>query len=194
MLSEFIDFVASVLPSVDPETEAAAKSVADQFELHSGRYAFTTTQLLPELSQGDVLSNVPFMYFDENGSLQSFKADAVIISTSCDIDHKDALLLAPVMPVNEVRIDHVAVEHNKVFEYMYLPDPCINDKYFFLGFISTIDINIIRKGIEEGKFERVLSLNQLGYYFLILKLTVMLFRKEDAETQKYRAKYSSGEI
>lgn len=42
------------------------------------------------------------------------------------------------------------------------------------------------KGIKNERIYRVASLNQIGYYFFVIKLTVYLMRKEDAVTLKER--------
>ena len=40
--------------------------------------------------------------------------------------------------------------------------------------------------MESRKVKRVASLNQVGYYFFIVKLTVYLMRKEDTDTLNER--------
>ena len=100
MLREFIDFVDSVLPSVSPDFRDGAKVAISQFEKDGNKANYLTASLLPELSQGDIISGVPFAYFAENGKLTTFHADAMVISTSCHIDQKDKLLMVPVFPIS----------------------------------------------------------------------------------------------
>lgn len=62
MLKEFIDFVDSVLPNVPQNTKDAAKYAIDQFEKDGECIRYLTLSPLRELSQGDVISNIPFYY------------------------------------------------------------------------------------------------------------------------------------
>lgn len=186
MKREFIDFVESILPTVDLESRNAVKRAIEKFNSDGGRLWFTTSEPLPEISQGDIIGDVPFSYFDEEGRLKTFNAEAIVISTSCTIDQKEQIMLSPVIPAKNVNVNHADVEKNLVYEYMFIPDACINDKYIHIGFISTIDKRLIMQGLERKKIKRIVSLNQIGYYLLVLKLTILLFRKEDGVTMGHR--------
>lgn len=67
MLKEFIDFVDSVLPSVDPDFRDGAKNAILQFEKEGNHPNYLMSGVLEELSQGAVISKVPFSYFDADG-------------------------------------------------------------------------------------------------------------------------------
>ena len=58
----------------------------------------------------------------------------------------------------------------------------MNEKYICFNLMTSYDKRLICQGIENGKIRRIASLNQLGYYFFIIKLTVYLMRKEDSDT------------
>ena len=141
---------------------------------------------LSELSQGDVISSVPFYYFDENGKQQVFKSDALVLSTSCHIDQKDKLVLVPVMPLDVFDGNVVELKKNKVIDYMYIPDGNMMNRFVDFEIMNTFSKDLIMNGLQSGKLQRVASLNQLGYYFFLIKLTVYLLRKEDAVTQQER--------
>ena len=89
MLKEFIDFVDSVLPSVDPEAKDKAKAAIEQFHRKGNKFEYLLPRQLPSLSQGDIISEIPFSYFKDEGSQYVFKAKGMVISTSCHIDQKD---------------------------------------------------------------------------------------------------------
>lgn len=74
MLEEFIDFVNSVLPSVDPEARDKAKAAIAQFSNDGNQYEFLLSNLLPQLSQGDIISEIPFVYLKDNGEQEIYKA------------------------------------------------------------------------------------------------------------------------
>lgn len=63
MLKEFIDFVDSVLPSVDPEAKDKAKAAIEQFEKDGNGFEYLLPTTLTTLSQGDIVSDIPFSYF-----------------------------------------------------------------------------------------------------------------------------------
>lgn len=66
-MTEFIDFVDSVLPAVSPDFRNGAKNAILQFEKADEQLRYMTLYPLEQLSQGDVISKVPFSYFDEKG-------------------------------------------------------------------------------------------------------------------------------
>ena len=80
----------------------------------------------------------------------------------------------------------IELKKNKVIDYMYIPDGILSDCYIDFEIMNTFNKNLIMSGIESGKHPRIASLNQLGYYFFIVKLTVYLMRKEDAGTLNNR--------
>lgn len=78
--------------------------------------------VLPELSQGDIISQVPFTYFEEDGRQMKFTADAMVISTSCHIDQKDKILMVPVLPIDSFTGNLVELKKNMIFDFMYISD------------------------------------------------------------------------
>lgn len=59
-LAEFIDFVDNVLPSIDPEIKNKAKAAIEQFNNSGNTFEYFTPKILPELSQGDIISEILF--------------------------------------------------------------------------------------------------------------------------------------
>lgn len=186
MLKEFIDFVDSVLPSVPMGTREGVQAAIAQFEKEGEQIKYLTMNPLSELSQGDVISSVPFYYFDENGKQKVFKSEALVLSTSCHIDQKDKLVLVPVMPLDAFDGNMVELKKNKVIDYMYIPDGNMMNRFVDFEIMNTFSKDLIMNGLQSGKLQRVASLNQLGYYFFVIKLTVYLLRKEDTVTQQER--------
>ena len=182
MLVEFIDFVDSILPAVDPDFREGAKAAILQFEKEGHILNFLTNECLITLSQGDIISDIPFTYFEEDGKQQIFKSDAMVISTSCHIDQKEKLVMVPVLPLDIYDGNTVELKRNTVYDYMYLPDCKMNNKFVNFSIWCTYNKELIMKQITEGKVKRLASLSQLGYYFLVVKLTVYLMRKEDGVT------------
>lgn len=78
------------------------------------------------------------------------------------------------------------MKKNRVIDYMYIPDGSMMGRFVDFEIMNTFNKDLILHGLESGKLRRIASLNQLGYYFFVIKVTVYLLRKEDADTQKER--------
>lgn len=186
MLKELIDFVDSILPSVPMGTKEGVQEAIAQFEKDGEQIKYLTAKPLSELSQGDIISAVPFYYFDNDGNQKMFKADALVLSTSCHIDQKDKLVLVPVFPLTSFKGNLVELKKNKVIDYMYIPEGILINSYVNFEIMNTFSKELIMSGLKNGKLTRVASLNQIGYYFFIIKLTVYLMRREDIGTLNER--------
>ncbi|WP_444433125.1 hypothetical protein [Ruminococcus sp.] len=62
MLKELIDFVDASFPSIPYGEKKRAKEAIEQFEKTGETVNYLYDNLLPELSQGDVLSDIPFVF------------------------------------------------------------------------------------------------------------------------------------
>ncbi len=186
MLAEFIDFVDSVLPSVSPDFRDGAKEAIRQFERKGHTLNYLTTNVLNYLSQGDILTNVPFTYFQENGEQQIFRTNAMVISTSCHIDQKKKIILVPIFPLALFDGNKHELQQNTIYDYMYIPSAQMKDAFVDFSIMCTYSKDLIMQSIAQGSIQRIASLNQLGYYFFIIKLTVYLMRKEDSRTLEER--------
>lgn len=116
-----------------------------------------------------------------------FVADAMVISTSCHIDQKDKILMAPVLTIESFSGNEVELKKNMIFDFMYIPDSAMSKKYICFDLMTSYNKKLICGGIESGKIRRIASLNQIGYYFFIIKLSVYLMRKEDSDTLGLRS-------
>lgn len=182
MLKEFIEFVDSVLPSVSPDLRDGAKEAILQFEKTGEQLKYMMLSPLEQLSQGDILSKVPFSYFEDTGEQKTFVADALVLSTSCHIDQKERIVLVPVFSLEGFDGNIFDLKKNTIFDYMYIPDAIMSDKFIDFEYMNTYSKKLIMGAIEADKIKRIGSLNQLGYYLFIVKLTVYLMRKEDCDT------------
>ena len=186
MLTEFIDFVDSVLPYTSLEAKDKAKAAILQFKKEGRVFKYMMSEPLDQLSQGDILSRVGFVYFNKEGSLKKFSADALVLSASCHIDNKDSIILVPVLPLNEFDGNIKDLEDNIIYDYMYIPDTLMLDKFINFEYMNTYSKQLIMNGLNNNRIKRLGSLNQIGYYLLIIKLTVYLMRKEDRVTLNNR--------
>ena len=186
MLKELIDFVDSILPSVDPDFRDGVKDAITQFEQDGGEYHYLSLSCLDVLSQGDIISKLPFSFFSDTGEQELFISDAIVISTSCHIDNKDRILCAPVLPITSFHKNMDSLKRNTIFNYMYIPDSLTASSFIDFDTVNSYSKQMIMEGIEKEKIVRKASLSQLGYYVLIIKLSVYLMRREDSDTLSAR--------
>ena len=92
----------------------------------------------------------------------------------------------PVFPLTSFKGNFVELKKNKVIDYMYIPEGILINSYVNFEIMNTFSKELIMSGLKNGKLTRVASLNQIGYYFFIIKLTVYLMRREDIGTLNER--------
>ena len=56
------------------------------------------------------------------------------------------------------------------------------------GLINSYSTKLIGQSIEDKKINKIASLNDLGYYLFLCKLTIHFMRPEDIEVQQTRRK------
>ncbi len=188
MIPEFIDFCTELFPSISPYTAEEAKKVMKQFEENEKPQVVRTTKEF-DLLQGDIFSEIPFVYVDTNGEIRSFLAKAELLSNTCDATRDERLLFAAVRPLETFSDNKDAIEaikQNKRYSAFYLTDHPLEDSYVDLEMVTTISRDLFNRLVEEGKVNRIATLTSVGYYMLISKLTVFFMRPEDVETNQNR--------
>ena len=93
---------------------------------------------LEEVSQGDIITNVKFTYISEDGNFKVLNHDGMLLSTSCHIDQKDKLVVVPVLPLTSFNGNLNDLKNNKIFDFMYIPDPCMKDKFINFEIVNSI--------------------------------------------------------
>jgi hypothetical protein len=186
MLGPYIDFVSSLFPAINPYTQKSAKKALEQFYQNGKEFKCFTTVHFDGLCQGDIINELPFSLINDDDEIYELKRPAIIISNSCDIENDEMLLAAPLIDIEELSIDETTLRNNRFFRLLYFPDEVYKDYVVDLGLISPFPIDKIDKAIREGKIIRSLSLNLVGYYLLISKITVHLLRPEDSMVQSLR--------
>jgi hypothetical protein len=191
MLSGLIELANEVFPAISQEVTDGAKIAMEQFNKNGKKLNFTTNNSLEQLSQGDVITNVGFCYYDDYGNQFTFKSNGMVLSTSCHIDQKEKLLICPVFSQSEFCGNNQELQSNRIFQYMYLhsQNNLTMGHYADFSIVNTFNKQLIFNGIENKKMGRLISLNQIGYYVFITKLSIYLMRVEDSDTQKYRASF-----
>ena len=186
ILSDFIEYVDCLFPSVSESVKNKAKECVDQFRETNSTINYLMSEPLSELSQGDIISNIPFCVFvTDTGELRRFLSPGMVISTSCDIDNHDFISIVPLYSIHQYGGNKEAILSNECLQYMYLPDTKVEDYFIDFGIICSYEKDLIIGSINSGRTVRMASLSQIGYYFLICKLSAFLLRREDTIT-KYK--------
>lgn len=189
MIPEFIEFCQKLFPSIDPYTAEQAKKAMLQFEGEHGP-ALTRSFTDTDIWQGDVFSDMPFFFTDDDGQLRTMSCKAFLLSNTCDAVRDDNLLFAAMRPLSDFQENRSLIDgikRNQRYSAFYLPDVILGDEFVDFEMISTFSRKKFTELLEARKIRRLASLSQVGYYMFICKLTVFFMRPEDVEVNKDRA-------
>lgn len=173
--TSFFDWVKKALPSISYSQTESVKESINQF-YKDGKTIDCITNVLDNISQGDIFDNVPFMFISKDGDFHVNKLSAMIISNTCDITRKEYVLFAPIIKYDGTNDD---IKQNKFYEYMYIGDYHNEEVFVDFGRIMSLKRSILVKELNDNRLIRTKSLNRIGYYLFIIKLTVYLLRPED---------------
>lgn len=188
MISEFIEFCHQLFPNIDPYTKEQAKKAMAQFE-HSNQPTLTRFERSQDLYQGDIFSEIPFFYIDDDGRQKIIKCKAQLLSNTCDASRDQTLLFAALHPLADLNSNQSMIEgikKNQRYSAFYLNDHALSDEYVDFEMINTISREAFLSFIQAGKVRRIASLTLFGYYMFICKLTVFFMRPEDVEVNTNR--------
>ncbi len=188
MIPEFIDFCKELFPSISPYTREQAKRAMQQFEGIQGPVLAQTCNTF-DLLQGDIFSEIPFFYTDDNGDLKIIRRKAQLLSNTCDATRDKTLLFAAIHPLADIQENPSMISNitkNQRYNTFYLPDGVLENEFVDLELISSISRESFLKLHDEKKVDRIATLTLVGYYMLICKLTVFFMRPEDASVNTAR--------
>jgi len=187
MLEAYIDFVKALFPSISPYVQENAKQSVRQFYYRRSEFPCFAANDFEVLSQGDIVSGINFRRINDEGEEEAFLTDGLVISNTCDIDHDNQVLIAPFFPIEQLTgINADTLKNNMIYSLLYFPDVRYSKNVGDLSLMSPFPKKRVLEKLECGDIKRLFSLNVVGYYLLISKITVHLLRPEDAEIQKKR--------
>lgn len=149
-----------------------------------------------ERLQGDLIRDFPTVFLNDTGTPRSTKFTVMLLNNSCDLPEgrTDFVTAAPVVDFNKyiefegrrraARSLHdyaEAIRRNDKSELFYLPALAgfPNGALVLLHLVCSVSSRIYRDALANGK--RVASFTQSGFYFLLIKLTTHLARRESEE-------------
>lgn len=186
MLNEFIDFTQSLFPSISPYVKAQTQDAIRQFALSGRKINLMNYKTYDFLAQGDILEGIPFTRLDGNGNLAAQRGKGMLISNTCSADHDDEIVIAPFLRIEDLGLDKRDIVNNLHYRLFYLPDPRYEEMVVDFSLMNTFNKNALNHQMEVGKIKKEASLNQLGFYLLIAKLTICFMRPEDEKVQANR--------
>lgn len=189
-LEEFTSLYKKTFPSIDYKEKELVKDYFAGFEYNCDK--FFTIYEKKFILQGDLLSNIKFILISENEDVLCTNTIGMVLSNTCDIKQDKFIIMAPVFPFeyfNEIYpelkkcID--SLKKNLIFRFFYVPS-CYGNPEFVVDFtkICSYEKTYLINKIKKNSTKKVLSLTQLGYYLLILKLTIHLLRSESVEVKR----------
>ena len=189
MIPEFIEFCKELFPSINPYTRDQAKRAMEQFENLYGNPKLVTHPKDGELYQGDIYTEIPFLYINEFGEQSCIMRKAQLLTNTCDAVRDDNLIFAAIHPCEEFskeQKDLTSIKRNRTFRLFYIPDPETKDLLIDFSLLTTLSRTTFQSLLQKGMVHRVAALSQIGYYMFICKLTVFFMRPEDAQVNKDR--------
>lgn len=186
MLDEFINYVQKLFPSISPYVKNQTEQAIRQFKLSGRTLNLLNDKPYDYLTQGDILSNVPFVKIEENSGISAQRSYGMLLSNTCSADHDDDIVIAPLLQIKDLGLNRNDIVNNLHYRLFYLPDKRFEELVVDFSFMNTFNKNLLNAQIEDGKVKKVSSLNQMGFYLLLSKLTVCFMRPEDEEVQASR--------
>lgn len=185
MLTDFIELVSEIFPSIDPETATRCLSQISHRSFDDNQ--LFSTRKFEYLAQGDVMAPVKFVTTDEDGGELEYTGPGMLLSNTCDAEHEEHVVFAACYPYNLFRelstVDEASLRSNCIFNLLYLPLLGIDGKGLVvdLSLIQSHSRAFISESLLQGRLTKVSSLSQLGFYLFLAKVTIHLMRPEPAD-------------
>ncbi|MEG2764380.1 MAG: hypothetical protein RR910_01350 [Acidaminococcaceae bacterium] len=183
MLEPFYEYVEGLFPIAPYEYDhEKVRDCIKQFRESGQTFGFSESIIDDDdLCQGDVLDSLPFKYYDDSGEEYILKAKAMLISTSCSIENEENIVVAPLIDLAKINVkpDLKSIEKNIINQWMHIPDSSILANHVVdFSLMCSYPKKVVLNFLELEKAKKILSLNQLGYYLLLCKLTIYFMRPE----------------
>lgn len=185
----FVDFVKSLFPSINPYTQEETKRSLLQFYEKGKSFECYNTACLEGICQGDIIEGVPVYRISQDGTLGTVIRTVIVLSNSCDIENDDYILVAPFFSFSEAELSKSQIEEmklNKFYGKLYFPDVSEEPMFTDFSFAQSFPKSCLETSLKKGTMKTRHSLNLVGYYLFLCKLTVHFMRPEDSDLQKER--------
>lgn len=189
MLRFFEEYCNQIFPSVDTEVQNAVRTAIKQINMDNKNWFMP--KLLPDLSQGDILSELPFTIQKEDGSTETYMTKGMILSNTCDLVRDDYIMIAPLYDISKGPFEEKQIKDLK--DNVFSGKMCFKnselDNYFAdFSQSTTFNRKLILEAMNRDFVKREESLTQFAWYLLLIKLTVYYMRVENHEWFESRIK------
>ncbi|MDF5732594.1 MAG: hypothetical protein PUP92_32520 [Rhizonema sp. PD38] len=187
-LDGLIQYLQQVFPIYPDETTADARLAIEQFGIKNNRIQVLSDPI-QEWSQGDILNIIPFLNFTEDGQVSNFKAPGMIITSTCDLDRKETIVLCPCFSLEQFKSlkAYADIPKNTVFEFFFIGNGLTGGEWVVdLSRPLTLPRYRVFKQIQDGNITRLHSLTRVGWYLFITKFSMKYFRPDDSSTMYTR--------
>lgn len=187
MLEEFVEFVQSIFPGIDPYVAERCLEAIKQHKTPPSE--LVCEPVGPGLCQGDIIEGLDLLIPGKGGLLRRYHGLSMIISNSCDLDNKPTALVAPCFDLRRFEEDSrlSIITKNLVTNFLCLPSiPDRDGVVVDLSMMNPQASARVAERLKDGAIRRICSLSNLGYYLLLSKLTVHLMRPESEEVIRPR--------
>ena len=195
--NSFIDFVTNLFPSISPYVQEQTKSSLEQFYEHGKTFECYNVRNLGGICQGDIIENVSFPKFDDEGNFLISNRTVLVISNSCDIENDDTISVAPFYTFAEAGFNRAQIselQKNVIYNKIYFPDVSEEPVFADLSMIQSLPKSYFIKALENRTMNIKYSLNMVGYYLFLCKLTIHFMHPEDKDLQDNRERIDFVEI
>lgn len=187
-MEEFIKLCSEIFCSISPYTAEAAKKAMNQFKGANKSFLISTTDF-DFIKQGDIFTEIPFYFSDDNGEIYFIKRKAQLLSNTCDASREEQLLFAAMQPLSDFEENQgciSSIKQNINYSALYYGQSVIDDSFVDFNLINSISRKHFEELCKDKKIRRIASLNNVGYYMFLCKLAVFLMRPEDEAVNSNR--------
>ena len=185
----FVAFVQSLFPSISPYIEAETKHNLEQFYKNGKTFECYNPSVLDGICQGDIIENVSLIRVGEDGEITQAVRTVIVLSNSCDIENDDYIVVAPFFSFTEVNFNKSRIEEmklNKFYGKLYFPDVSEEPMFADFSFAQSLPKRYFQESLKNNTMKILHSLNLVGYYLFLCKLTIHFMRPENADLQNER--------
>lgn len=176
MLPEFANYVQAIFPSINPALAKQLISAAAKYP-HIDADCFSKEGERGPIVQGDIISALPFVVQEKDGSFGRALRSGMLLSHSCDFDNDEWVTFAACHPFPSKASSASAMRANRVTSVFFLPmHEQRGDVIVQLSQLQTLRTSFIRDALASGLSMREDGLSLIGYYYLITKLAVHQLR------------------
>jgi|GEM_PF-464477 len=183
----FENLINEAFPSITEGTKEEIKESIRHININP-RPLFQTIEK-NKLYQGDIITNISFVTFTKRKKYRKELLKGMLISNTCDIENDNQILIAPVYSYTDYERIYLNnqsylknLKENEIYSEMYLPKYTTDfDMVVDFTGINSFESDFIYDNFFKKEVNKIITLSQIGYYLLLIKLGIYLFRRESVE-------------